>query len=219
MPSRSSHRPRLNGPSGRGTVGSSHRHSLACVCMYAFLALLRQQSHFAASGVSSWCTLPTVRPRVTPYQGFRYTPAARMRARCSGHRYQTESSALAVKSLSVDSPSIESCVMKFVRVSVCVLVQDFRRFGYLQYCVCVCVCVCVWSVPKLVVLISNPAAFAAINQIDGPATILIACVLYHYCSKSATIAIFRPTWSVNHTLVAAPRLERKPTKSRRHHQR
>ena len=86
-------------------------------------------------------------------------------------------------------------------------------------CVCVCVCVCVWSVPKLVVLISNPAAFAAINQIDGPATILIACVLYHYCSKSATIAIFRPTWSVNHTLVAAPRLERKPTKSRRHHQR
>ena len=120
-------RPRLNGPSGRGTVGSSHRHSLACVCMYAFLALLRQQSHFAASGVSSWCTLPTVRPRVTPYQGFRYTPAARMRARCSGHRYQTESSALAVKSLSVDS--------------VCARFQALRISAIL--CVCVCVCVCV----------------------------------------------------------------------------
>ena len=52
---------------------------------------------------------------------------------------------------------------------------------------CVCVRVCVWIVP-------------------------ILCVLYHYCSKSAPIAIFfRPKWSVNHTLVAAPRLQRKPT--------
>ena len=108
-------------------------------------------------------------------------------------------------------------------VCACECVCARARFQALRIsailCVCVCVCVCVWSVPKLVVLIPNPAAFAAINQIDGPATILIACVLYHYCSKSATIAIFRPTWSVNHTLVAAPRLERKPTKSRRHHQR
>ena len=151
------------------------------------------------------CIVVHVADGASPYQGFRYTPAARMRARCSGHRYQTEGSALAVKSLSVDSVCARA---RF---------QALRISAIL--CVCVCVCVCVWSVPKLVVLISNPAAFAAINQIDGPATILIACVLYHYCSKSATIAIFRPTWSVNHTLVAAPRLERKPTKSRRHHQR
>ena len=117
---------RPTGTSERGTMGSSHCHSLAysiCVCIArspapegTFCSRWRLVVARVADGAS--CT--------SPYLGFRYTPAG-MRARCSGHRYLTESSALAMNSLSVDSPQ-HWVVRHEVCACECVRVQDFRRF-------------------------------------------------------------------------------------------
>ena len=108
---------RAIGSRNRGVLPSS----LHSVCIYVCISRSpAPEVTFCSRRRLVVCIVVHVADGASPYQGFRYTPA-RMRARCSGHRYQTESSALAVKSLSVDSPSIESCVMKFVRVSVCVL--------------------------------------------------------------------------------------------------